>query len=173
MPDATKVNQWIPVVSSAIVGIFTILGIGVTQIFTVRRDRQLRILEVETQRINQRKDFQRKTLLDLQRAIQRYARAVGAAHHHDVMTARRIGTWGYLLSEELNQATFNTNVQLSVLATRVLDPELRSLISQFQTMATSILISTSESASEIAMRAWVQHSQDVNDRLGHILRNLL
>jgi hypothetical protein len=166
-------TEWIPVANSAIVGLSTILGIVVTQMWTAQRDRRTKDLEIAAQRQNQRNDFQRKTLLALQVSIQKYARAIGAANLSDIAAARQTGTWGHLLGEKLNQATFNTGIRLNQLTDRVLDEELRTMISRLKDLDYDALFAPSQAASEAAMSKWVKHLQQVNDRLGEILRQVL
>ena len=141
MPD---MSQWVPVASSATVGVFTVAGIAITQYWTSWRDHRLKALEVELQRANQRDDFQRKTLLQLQVAMRRYARTVGKAHHHDVMEHRKTGKWGSLLGDDLNHSLSDTLSPVMWLKERVHDDKLRMLIKHMTDTSSNVLMARSK-----------------------------
>src|SRR4051812_46233209 len=93
-------KEWIPVFQSAVVALSTIGGVVVAQVWTSRRDRQAKALEIEHQRANQRNDFQRKTLLRLQVAIRQYALDLGAIYEDFHADYIRTGRWGVAISPE-------------------------------------------------------------------------
>lgn len=78
-------------------------------------------------REQQREDFQRATLIELQDSLQRYIRGIGAAVHFDEMSFRKHGEQFQLphgLSDQIHEAQMLT----SKLATRVMDDEVRDLV---------------------------------------------
>jgi hypothetical protein len=166
-------NEWVPVVNAAVVGLLAILGIVVSQIWTSRRDRNAKLLEIEDRRQNQRMDFQRKTLLRLQVALRKFARAEGVAWHHTEMEHRKTGNWGVRLPDEMNQDTYDTLSRVLLLSNRVIDDELRGLIDRLTHSAFESMMTRTKDAAEPHWDRFHEELDEANDRLGKLLRELL
>jgi len=96
---------------------------------TFRHERQQRIWERADQREDNKRVFQRETLLALQDALQAMARLTGKAMHFDHMQARE-GKYTHLpgtLSEDM----FTSTVEVRRLASRILDPKVRDTVDEF------------------------------------------
>jgi hypothetical protein len=169
----SDMKDWLPLVNSAVVGLVTLFGIVVTQAWTSRRERHAKTLEIEDRRHYERNDFQRKTLLRLQVALRQYARAVGSALHHIRMEHRRTGTWGRLLSDEMDQAIYDTLASVQLLSNRVNDDELREIIDGVNSSAIDALTAKSATEAEPHSRQFSEGLKQANDRLGETLRKLL
>ncbi len=124
---------WFPVVT-------LILGFAISSISDwvknrreSERERDARREARREQLSDQRRNFQRETLLVLQEAIQDLARATGAAHHQDEMAFGTTGRWQRQpLGEELNQQVHVANRRVLLLAVRVRDESLRDVVNRFR-----------------------------------------
>ncbi len=170
MADA---NVWVPVASSAIVAVSAIAGSVVTQIWTSRRDERGKALEAAAERRNQRHDFQRKTLLQLQVAVQRFARAAGAAEHHNKMQFRKTGAWSTILPEDMNENYYTSSMNMIRLSNRVLDKTIRERIDLTRGLTVSILLAGSQSEADDKSRLFAEQLNQLNDALGQLLREFL
>jgi hypothetical protein len=130
---------------------------------------------------DQRRNFQRQTLLELQEAVQDLTRATGAMHHHDDMAFRRTGEWQReLLAEPLNEQLLLANRRVMLLAVRVRDDSLRATVQRFRGHCSDTLIvgrgSDSDSqlraTSQAAMQSALPLVEQIHDRIGEILRTL-
>jgi hypothetical protein len=170
MADA---NQWIPVANSAIVGMSTILAIVVTQFWTSRRDQRAKQLEAMAQRQNQRDDFQRKTLLQLQLAVQGFARAAGTAHHHDNMHFKKTGTWSTMLPDDMDKNYSNSSMSMIKFSNRVLDKAIRERIDLTRGLSVSMLLADSKAEADDKSRLFTEQLNQLNDALGQLIREIL
>ena len=169
----SDVKDWLPLVNSAVVGLVAVLGIVITQVWTSRRERHAKTLEIEDRRIAERNDFQRKTLLQLQVALRRFARSVGAAHHYTKMEYKKTTNWGVLLPDEMDKASYDALSRVQLLSQRVLDEGLRGMIGQLVNLASGILLARSNDAAESASLDFAEMLSQANDRLGALLRKVL
>ena len=137
------------------------------------RDGRVRAREESARRAarqEQRDDFQRTTLIELQDSLQNYVRGIGAAVHFDEMSQRQHGRQTQLpheLSDQIHQA----QVLTSKLATRVDDGEIRSLVSECISKGTDAVLPglgrQSNDASEMGAIAHLAQEQ-----MGAQIRNL-
>jgi hypothetical protein len=79
----------------------------------------------------QRHEWQRQTLLDLQDELQKLARATGKILHHDLMTVREKGGVFQLGDAALNDDYLAATVAVQKLCARVLDDGLRGCVRDF------------------------------------------
>jgi hypothetical protein len=173
--------SWFPVVT-------LIIGFAISSVsdwLKYRRDSEReRAARIETrrdQRSEQRRNFQRQTLLELQEAVQDLARASGATHHHDEMAFRQTGRWQRdPLSEELNDQFFQANRRVLLLVVRVRDESLRSTVQRFKTLTNQTATfergnstdSDLRDASNAALQGAVTLIEQIHERIGEILRTL-
>jgi hypothetical protein len=106
-------------------GVLTLVGGAGTEWLRDRRSASSAREDRREARQEQRDDLQRNTMVDLQDAIQRYVRAVGAIVHFDEMTKRKHGTQT-LAPDEMDGELHASQVLTLKLATRVRDDELRA-----------------------------------------------
>jgi hypothetical protein len=125
-------------------------------------------------RQDQRDDFQRQTLLELQETVARFARAIGRSFHHDTVAHKQTGEWGHsLYGDELSEELLASTVRLRILAERVRDDELRPLVYGFSNRGNLIGPANSEKTARERMDDWTESMGKLQDRLGKVLRDLL
>src|SRR6266568_8813471 len=171
---------WFPVVT-------LILGFAISSISDSvknrregERERDARRETRREQLSDQRRNFQRETLLVLQEAIQDLARATGAAHHQDEMAFGTTGRWQRQpLGEELNQQVHVANRRVLLLTVRVRDESLRDVVNRFRqlTNETETIVRDADDAelrnrSSAALRSTMPLLEQIHGRIGEILRTL-
>jgi hypothetical protein len=166
-------NVWLPIVT-------LVLGYAGSLATEAVRDKRQESREerahtrsrLEVQ-VDRRADFQRDTLLRLQDALARLARAGGAIHSHDVIASREAGRWkATLLPDDLSHDVFRATVDTNLMVVRVEDSVLRDLVLQTRNPATLISLATSEEESVARMDAMAAAFEKANERLGLLLREL-
>jgi len=140
---------------------------------TSERERQAREAARQDQLFERRTTFQRQTLLDLQEAVMRLARSSGAMHHQDVMAFRKTGKWQrQLFDEELSENARLANARTSMLAVRVRDESVRSLVAVVKHHSAKAGLSTSEEEGNRELDAMAVEFERLNQRIGEVLREL-
>jgi len=79
----------------------------------------------------QRHEWQRQTLLDLQDELQKLARATGRILHQDLMTVRQRGGVFQIGDAALNDESLAAEVAVQKLRARILADDLRALVGDF------------------------------------------
>jgi hypothetical protein len=121
-----------------------------------------------------RQTFQAQTLVELQLALARFDRAVGAIRVHDERAARTGGQpWGKArLPGDRNIELLELGIVLRLLAARVADEALRRNITRAHELGMKTAIARSETESMDAMALAIAASEDAADRIGELLRVL-
>jgi hypothetical protein len=139
----------------------------------LERDRETRKEARRDQLAEHLTTFQRQTLLDLQEAVMDVARTTGAAHHLDEMAYREIGQWQkQLLGDDLDQESLLAMRRTAILSVRVRDSSLRELVKTFRQCAAQTSIGVSRDASNSAMNSMAAVFEQVQERVGELLRTL-
>jgi hypothetical protein len=137
------------------------------------REREARDAMRHAQLFERRVTFQRQTLLDLQEVLQQLARAVGSAHHEDVLSHRATGVWGKApLSQEVDQSEFHAQTRTNMLAVRVRDDQVRDMALKLKAIATAVALARSKTDSDRALAQMIGVFAEVNQRIGELLRTL-
>ena len=140
---------------------------------TTNREREARQDARRAQLLERRTTFQRETLLKLQEATLRLARATGAIHHQDVMAHRTTGQWQrQQFPEDLNENYRVAQVETTILTVRVRDDVIRELMDQLKQFSTQVTMSDTPENSERAMRNLAETLELSNQRIGEVLRHL-
>jgi hypothetical protein len=172
MPDVTT-TSWFPVVT-------LLVGYGTKSISDwfqnkrdVARDREAREATRQDQRFERRSTFQRQTLLDLQEACMRLARATGAMHHLDEMKFRGTGTWQrQLLPAELDENYHLTQTRTLMLSVRVRDDVVRRLVENLRSFSANVTMSKSQADSNREMMNMMPVHDQLQRRIGELLREI-
>ncbi len=166
---------------SGVVSVIAFLGgFGAKWLLDLEQNRRVTAREREARRearrdllTERRADFQRKNLLDLQEACTRLIRKAGQANHHDKMTLKKTGEWQKgLLPEEVNEEFRLGQATVSMLEVRVRDSEIRGLTKELRTRCTSVVISSDVAASDKALAQMATTHEELNHRIGAVLRDL-
>jgi hypothetical protein len=169
MSEATT-GQLIGAGTAILSGALGLLGGVLIEHLRTRGDRAART----EARQDERDDFQRQTLLELQEAIARYGRLVGQLHHHDTMAFKQTGDWAKTrLGADLDEDFRSAQVQLRLLAERVRDDELRPLVYGFSNRGVLVGMATSQGQATERMDDWMASMIKLQDRLGSVLRSFL
>jgi uncharacterized coiled-coil protein SlyX len=140
---------------------------------TREQEREARESERRIQLFERRTSFQRETLLNLQDAIVKLARATGRMQHLDLMEYRKTGNWGKQpIPSDLNDDAHQANVIIMVLKARVRDDLIREMTGTFQSQANLVAISRSEQASKEVSDKMVGELGPLHERIGEVLRKL-
>lgn len=163
-------EAWMVPFMTFLLGVFlTQLTEGIRGLYSFLKQRGDRRALIE----DRRADFQRQTLVDLQDALQAFARATGRAHHEDVMAYRQSGQWAKTpISDEWNQKLLDATGRINALWVRVLDKELRDLVVATRNASVDADMAKSDVAAEQAMRTFSESLVRAYERLGDILRTL-
>src|SRR5580700_4913536 len=125
--------SWFPVVTLLLGFALNAFTESIRRRHELKRDRESRLEARRDHVLEQRRNFQRDTLLALQEAIADLARATGAAHHQNEMNYRKTGEWqNQLLSDDLDQANLLAMRRTGILEVRVRDAQLRQLVKEFR-----------------------------------------
>jgi hypothetical protein len=140
----------------------------------LERDRESRRETRRDKLSEQRRNFQRETLLALQEAVFDLTRTTGAAHHQDEMAYRKTGQWQkQLLGEELNQQDFLAMRRTGMFVVRVRDSSLRELVLKFRELAGEMASTRlSREACASVMNNMVDLVEQIHNRTGELLRTL-
>jgi hypothetical protein len=157
--------------AAVVVGGLLAVGGGVaTQLIQARASSQAR---ADTRR-DQRDELQRLTILELQEAVYRYAKAVGSLYHHNVMAHRAGATWGKTkYGAELAEEEVSAMVRIRLLSERVRDDSLRGLAAQFATQGVEVTSQRDEMSATSKLREVMATQQALLTRSGDVLRPLL
>jgi hypothetical protein len=170
MADA---SGWLPFVT-------LVLGYGMKTVEdwvqhrrTVAKEREVRASTRHEQRIASRVTFQRDTLLQLQDAVQKLARATGQTYHLDEMAFRKTNAWRKnQLPEELDQGYFVAQTQTSMLSSRVRDDRVRELVAQLKTASTDVALAPDQAASFQGIQRLMAIDEELHGRIGELIRTI-
>jgi hypothetical protein len=117
--------------------------------------------------------FQRETLLELQEDCQKLVRATGAMHHQDEMAYRETRQWQrQLFSEELDQAYHEASTRTSMLAVRVRDETVRSLVAELRSCSVNAGMAPNPETANQLIVSMISAHDALGHRIGEVLRNL-
>jgi hypothetical protein len=168
-----KPETWFPVVTLILGAVAK--GIG-DRVSDARKTKAEKVARQE-QRLDaihlRRAEFQRSTLLDLQTAMQKLARATGKASHDDLMAFRETGEWGRnQISEEANTGALEGHASINILRVRVNDHHIRTIAGNFSSACSRHVFCKSEAESDACMKEMSKHMTELNERIGEVLRTL-
>ena len=133
---------------------------------TNRNSHLLRTTELNIERDEKFRLFQRDTLISLQDALHSLLRLIARGHHEDTLAFRETGEWGKrLLSDEVSDGQMNARRHMLILVERVADDDLRSRVKQLNSKLTEISLAKSR---ESANREWNAASIEGFETLEHI-----
>lgn len=166
-------QTWFPVVTLVLGLVLKSVFDALTDRRTARREREARQEQRQDAFRLRRIEFQRASLLELQEAIQQLARFTGQSNHEYVMAYRTSGTWRKQpLTEEADQGFLRAQTSVGLLRVRIRDQEVRQLAEQFSKVCVDVVVSTSETAADHALRQITNAITELHERIGAILRNL-
>lgn len=168
-----KPETWFPVITLLLGAVAKGVGDHLSDSRKTKAEREAR----HEQRLDaiqlRRVEFQRSTLLDLQSAMQKLARATGKASHEDTMAFRQTGVWGKNhVSEEANIGALEAHTLINILRVRVNDERIRVIADKFSSTCSHHVFCKSEEKSDACMREMSKHMVELNERIGEILRTL-
>jgi hypothetical protein len=172
MPEITT-SSWFPVLTLLLGYATKSLTDWLEHRRNTRREREAREAVRRDQLFERRTSFQRQTLLDLQEASMQLARSVGAIHHQDKMAYRSTGKWSkQLLGDELSEGNRLAQARTGLLGARVRDDTIRELIDKLKTYSAEVINSPTPEDSERAESSMTVVFDELNQRIGEVLRKL-
>ena len=116
-------------------------------------------------------DFQRTTLLELQRALHDLARSVSAIYHEELVNHRKSGKWAAIpISDEWDQKNQEANMLTALLKVRVEDESVRTLVDKVRDAAAKSALAVSKEESESQYHHMMDRMDEANERIGELLR---
>jgi hypothetical protein len=132
---------WLPFVTFVCGIVVTFLVEEVRHRHIREREREARAAETAAKRDESTRAFQRDTLVALQAALAKLARATGAAYHHTEMTYRESGAWGRdPLPDSVDQAFTAAITEVNRLKTQVADDGVRQAVGDFTSTCTDAVM---------------------------------
>jgi hypothetical protein len=121
-----------------------------------------------------RDSYQVETLIELQLALQRFARATAASHYEDTAHHRRTReAWGsQLLGEHWSRMLLESSTMVGLLCARVADDETRQVAQLAHAAISAVTNATSEADAEDRMAEAIGAVEGAHDRIGRLLRTL-
>ena len=169
MSDSIK-GQLIVAVTAVVSGALGLVGGLLIEHLRTLRDRAGRI----EQRQDQKDEFQRQTLLEIQEAVARYGRLVGRVNYHDSIAFKETGTWmGTQVGHELSEDLLAARVRLQLLQERARDDELTKLVTVFSNRGSFVTIASSKEEATLRMDDLIESLTKVQERLGTVLRTFM
>jgi hypothetical protein len=173
MDSASSAVGWFPIVTF-------LLGYGIKAASdwvqhrrTVERDRETRKETRRDRLAEDRRRFQRETLLALQEATMEQIRTTASMHHQDEMAFRKTGLWQkQLFGEDLSQQDHLAMRKTVMLSQRVHDDSLRELLDRFRAYSAQTTISIDKDSSDAAMSNMARHFEQIQGRIGHLIRTI-
>jgi hypothetical protein len=129
-------------------------------------------------RQEQRDDFQRQTLIDLQDALQKYVRGIISAVHFDERERRKRQEQGQVsdqlgpVPDELDDQIHQAQVLTRKLATRVDDDQIRSWITEIIKLGTAAVLPGSTDSPPTLSREIGDLMQTAQEKMGSEIRKL-
>jgi hypothetical protein len=168
-----KPETWFPVITLIFGAVLKSIGDHFSDKRKTKAEKEAR----HEQRLDaiqlRRMEFQRSTLLDLQSAMQKLARATGKSHHEDLMAFRRTQKWGANgYSDEASTTSLENQAAINLLHVRVNDPNIREVASKFTNACARHVTCESKSDSDACMEEMSKHMKELNERIGEALRSL-
>lgn len=118
-----------------------------------------------------RDDLERETMIELQDAVQKYIRAVGAVSHLDEMASRRGEEMGPV-PQELNDTFYASQVMTTKLSTRIRDDDVRGWVKELMSHGAALALPTSGLDRSEHRDEMVRLVPLVQERLGEHIRSL-
>jgi hypothetical protein len=138
---------------------------------TVAREREVRNATRHDQLFERRTTFQRETLLVLQEVMMDLGRATAHVNHLDAMAIRNTGK-RQRLPEDLDEGYRLAQAKASMLAARVRDDATRELVDQFRNLSSTCVTTKTQDESDKALNAAFQIHDQLNQRIGELLRTI-
>ena len=152
----------------------TAVGAGasiVTAWLSSRSSHHLELAKRRDERVEQTREFQRRTILDLQDAVQDMLRAAGSAHHQDLLASRSGEEWGRnMLPADVNDGSLIALRKVRILLSRVADEEIRSRVKLLTVDVTRILLARTELDSFSNLEKVTSQTEDLFEYMGNVLR---
>ena len=169
----TLMAGWFPVVTLILGYVLNSVSESIRHRRTLQRDREAREAERRDKAFERGVTFQRATLLELQDAIMDLMRTSGVMHHKDLMAFKQTGQWQkQLYGEELSEANRVAMARTTVLRVRVRDATVRELVVRLKGYSFETSKSKTPEDSDTPAYQMAKVFEELNDRIGELLREL-
>jgi hypothetical protein len=171
---AATAISWFPVFM-LLLGSIIALAIGaIDNRRILRRDREAREDARRDKLLEQRNEFQRDCLVQLQEAMFELTRATTLMHFHDMRNYATTGSWQtQMYPEDIDERERALNGRTAMLVVRVRDDLVRKLVQQIKDIAAqATTFSTSKDEAQLQMRQLHEKQVEMNQRIGELLRTM-
>jgi hypothetical protein len=173
LAELTATTTWFPVLTLLIGYATASLTDWIQNKRAIARERQTREATRHDQRVASRITFQRETLLELQEVAMQLGRATARAHHLDEMAYRQSTQWrNSLLPDDLDEALRVAQARTLLLAVRVRDDTVRTLVEEFKSNTSATLLAADRDVASRAMAASAGLHDHLQRRIGELLREI-
>ncbi len=160
-------NDLVPILAG---GALTVVGGAGAEALRDRRAWSRAKRDRAATREERREDFQREAMIELQDALQRYARAIGAVTHFDEMTQRKHGQQ-FQVPDEMSDDIYAAQVLTQKLASRIVDEEIRTWVEGVITEGSAAVWPNAEEPFAHRM-AMGDFTNKAHQKLGALIREL-
>lgn len=137
-----------------------------------RREERVREKLRHESKTDERVEFQRQTLLELQDVLYQLVRAAGHAYHEDEMAHKTTGVWGRnLITEEWDQKEYEARVRANILVVRVANNALREKLVAFQNLTTQLNLARSVDVAAGLFLEAADMFEEINNDMGALIRS--
>lgn len=127
----------------------------------------------DEERAERFRDFQRKTLLEIQEAAQESLRFAAREHIEDIDATRSSGRWGgNITSDDVREGQRTALHRLVILRQRVADDDLRSQIVQVTQAVANVSVASSQQDSVAKLEIAYAIADRTHESLGKLLRSM-
>ncbi len=164
---------WFPIVTLILGYVLKSFSESVQHRRALEREREAREAERRDKAFERRVTFQRATLLELQEAIMDLMRTSGAMHHKDLMVLKQTGQWQkQLYGDELSEANRLAMARTTMLTVRVRDTKVRELVARLKDYSWKAFKSGTPDDSDAAALSMANVFENLNERIGELLREM-
>ncbi|EGQ8024385.1 hypothetical protein [Vibrio vulnificus] len=130
----------------------------------------LAIKEKNFEREEMAKEFQRKTILELQKELPEYIRSCDQIYRNFRNHHENTGRWEYSISDELDIENRNLTLRVINLIQRIENDELRESLVKLQNNCTACLFAKERGDADRFYAEFLQGFQGILELLGEVLR---
>jgi len=140
--------------------------------FKTRRDERSRRLQRTESKEDQRAEFQRQTLLDIQEKLLELSRSTFRIYFADLTAQNQGKRWGTdPVPEDLAEKDRALTMTLTALTVRIADDSLREQVGNYRETCKRVSFATSQDEARQAHVEMGQLFEGINARLGELLRS--
>jgi len=137
-----------------------------------QRERDKRDYERRNRQLEERNQFQSQTLLELQETVVKVVRTIAHLYYLDVVNDLSNQKWrGHDLPHDFGESALEATLRTKILGARVRDESIRESLKLLEAHRVEMLGAYDFSESTKTMKCVEKIHDDLNERIGEMLRN--